>query len=196
MPLVAAVGAPTAARWEDVLNAGLAAFGLLLAWWVAGRIGVERLRDRFALVLLLGFGTQMWWVTTRGGVWRTGHLFAIILAMLMLAELFGKQRAFLLGLLIGMSFLTRAPTAFVAPAVALWYLVAASWARPASAAGCAGCHGAWLSLLLACAALAGRVLRLQPRAVRPARVRLRARDAARLAQARRQRACSPWSTCR
>ena len=60
-------------------------------------------------------------------MWHTGHLVAIILALLMLAELFGKQRALLLGLLIGMSFLTRAPTAFIAPAVALWYL----WASPA-----------------------------------------------------------------
>ena len=122
MPLVTVVGAVTADQWESGINAGFAAFGLLIAWWVSGRIGVERLRDRTALVVLLGFGTQMWWVTTRGGVWHTGHLIAIILAMLMLAELFGKQRAFLLGLLIGASFLTRAPTAFAAPAVALWYL--------------------------------------------------------------------------
>jgi hypothetical protein len=121
MPLVALVGAETAAAWESGINAGLAAFGLLLAWWVTGRIGVTRLRDRFGLVLLLGFGTQMWWVTTRGGVWHTGHLIAISLAMLMLAELFGRQRALLLGLLVGASFLTRAPVAFAGPAIALWY---------------------------------------------------------------------------
>jgi hypothetical protein len=126
MPLVAAVGAETADTWESGINAGLAAIGLLLAWWVTGRIGVARLRDRFGLVLLLGFGTQMWWVTTRGGVWHTGHLIAIILAMLMLVELFGRQRAFLLGLLVGASFLTRAPVAFAGPAVALWYWLLAS----------------------------------------------------------------------
>jgi hypothetical protein len=122
MPLVALTGPVTADTWESGINAGLAAVGLLLAWWVTGRIGVERLRDRFGLVLLMGFGTQMWWVTTRGGVWHTGHLIAIILAMLTLAELFGRQRAVLIGLLIGASFLTRAPTAFAAPALALWYL--------------------------------------------------------------------------
>src|SRR4051794_13941105 len=121
MPLVAITGAVTADQWESGINAALAAFGLLLAWWVTGRIGVARLRDRCGLVLLLGFGTQMWWVTTRGGVWHTGHLIAIILAMLMLAELFGKQRAVLLGLLVGASFLTRAPVAFAGPALALWY---------------------------------------------------------------------------
>ena len=125
MPLVALAGAETADHWESGINAGLAAFGLLLAWWVTGRIGVRQLRDRFGLVLLLGFGTMMWWVTTRGGVWHTGHLVAIILAMLMLAELFGKQRAFLLGLLVGASFLTRAPVAFAGPALALWYLLRA-----------------------------------------------------------------------
>ncbi len=135
MPLVALTGAVTADQWESGINAGLAAFGLLIAWWVAGRIGVEKLRDRLALVILLGFGTQMWWVTTRGGVWHTGHLFAIILAMLMLAELFGRQRAFILGLLIGASFLTRAPTAFVAPAVALWYLVDSAAFEPGASIG-------------------------------------------------------------
>ena len=134
MPLVAVVGADTADKWESGINAGLAAIGLLLAWWVTGRIGVARLRDRFGLVLLLGFGTQMWWVTTRGGVWHTGHLIAIILAMLMLAELFGRQRAILLGLLVGASFLTRAPVAFLGPAIALWYWLLApsegqSWLR-------------------------------------------------------------------
>jgi hypothetical protein len=125
MPLVAVVGAANADQWESGINAGLASIGLLLAWWVTGRIGVRQLRDRFGLVLLLGFGTQMWWVTTRGGVWHTGHLVAIILAMCMLAELFGKQRAFLLGLLVGASFLTRAPVAFAGPALALWYLLRA-----------------------------------------------------------------------
>jgi hypothetical protein len=136
MPLVKLTGAVVADQWESGINAALAAFGLLLAWWVTGRVGVRQLRDRFALVLLLGFGTQMWWVTTRGGVWHTGHLVAIILAMLMLAELFGKQRAFLLGLLVGASFLTRAPVAFAGPALALWYLLrpAVGWPAVGAAA--------------------------------------------------------------
>ena len=77
-------------------------------------------RDRLALALLLGFSTQIWWVTTRGGVWHTGHLVATILTLLLLIELFGKRRALLMGLLVGAAFLTRAPVAFAAPAVALW----------------------------------------------------------------------------
>ena len=83
---------------------------------------MDRIRERVALVLLLGFSTQVWWVTTRGGVWHTGHLVAMILTLLLIAELFGKARPVLLGLLVGAAFLTRAPVAFAAPAVALWFL--------------------------------------------------------------------------
>ena len=119
-PLVALVGPVTADQLEPGINAGLAAAVVGLAWWVAGRIGVERLRDRLALVVLLGFSTQIWWVTTRGGVWHTGHLIATILTLLLIAELFGRRRALLMGLLIGADFLTRAPVAFVTPFVALW----------------------------------------------------------------------------
>lgn len=129
VPLIALIGPDTAKQYEPVINAGLAAFGLLLAWWVTARVGVPRRLDRLGLVILLGFGTQMWWVTTRGGVWHTGHLVAIILAMLILAELFGKQRAVILGLLVGASFLTRAPVAFAGPAIALWYLLMADTTR-------------------------------------------------------------------
>ena len=51
---------------------------------------MDRIRERVALVLLLGFSTQVWWVTTRGGVWHTGHLVAMILTLLLIAEMFGK----------------------------------------------------------------------------------------------------------
>jgi hypothetical protein len=53
-------------------------------------------------------------------VWHTGHLVALILTLLLLAEMFGRRRPALLGLLIGAAFLTRAPVALVTPAVALW----------------------------------------------------------------------------
>lgn len=119
-PLVAVVGAVNADHLEPGINAGLAASVVGLAWWVAGRLGVGRLWDRFMLVVLLGFSTQVWWVTTRGGVWHTGHLIATILTLLLIAELFGRRRGLVMGLLIGADFLTRAPVAFVTPFVALW----------------------------------------------------------------------------
>jgi hypothetical protein len=125
VPLVALTGPSVADAWEPVINAFLAASVVGLGWWVAGRIGVDRLGDRLMLVILLGFGTQVWWVTTRGGVWHTGHLVAMILTLLLLAEMFGRQRAILMGLLVGAAFLTRAPLAFAGPVMALW--VVRSW---------------------------------------------------------------------
>ena len=121
-PIVAVLGAAGADHVQSGINATLAAIVVGLAWWTAGRLGVTRLWDRLALALLLGFSTQVWWVTTRGGVWHTGHLIAIILTLLLIVELFGRARPVLLGLLIGAAFLTRAPVAFAAPAVALWLL--------------------------------------------------------------------------
>ena len=110
------------------INAFIAALDVGVAWWVAGRIGVGRLRDRFALILLLG-STAIWWVTTRG-VWHTGHLVATMLLLLLLAELWGRKRPAIFGLLIGAAFLTRPPLAFVGPVFALWYL----WPPSGSAA--------------------------------------------------------------
>ena len=122
MPLVALIGPAEADQVEPAVNAFLAAAVVFLAFWTAGRIGVARIRDRIGLALLLGFGTQVWWVTTRGGVWHTGHLIAVILTLLLIAEMFGRRRPVLLGLLVGAAFLTRAPLAFAGPAMALWVI--------------------------------------------------------------------------
>ena len=119
MPLVALTGAQVADQWESGINATLAAIDVGLAWWLLGRIGVRSLVDRFWLVALLGFSTQVWWVTTRGGVWHTGHLIAIMLTLGCLIELWGSRRAWLIGLLAGAAFLTRAPLAFAIPFYAL-----------------------------------------------------------------------------
>ena len=52
-----------------------------MCWWLVGRLGVSRLRDRFWLALLFGFSTQILWITTRGGVWHTGQLIATLLTL-------------------------------------------------------------------------------------------------------------------
>jgi hypothetical protein len=119
MPIVAVFGPQVADQWETGINAALAASTVGLAWWFAGRAGVRSLVDRFFLVLLLGFSTQIWWVTTRGGVWHTGHLIATIITLLCLIELWGSRRAWIVGLLAGAAFLTRAPIAFAIPFYAL-----------------------------------------------------------------------------
>ncbi|HEY7522138.1 MAG TPA: hypothetical protein VH720_00590 [Candidatus Limnocylindrales bacterium] len=124
MPVVAILGPVTADQVESGINALLAAAGLGLGWLLLGRLGVERLRDRAWLVALLGFSTAIWWVTTRGGVWHTGQLIATILTIACLAELWGRRRAALIGLLAGAAFLTRAPLAFAIPFYALLLLPA------------------------------------------------------------------------
>ena len=83
------------------------------------RIGVRRLVDRLALTILFGFSTQILWVTARGGVWHTGQLVATILTLLCLIEVFGRQRAWIIGVIAGAAFLTRAPLAFAIPFYAL-----------------------------------------------------------------------------
>jgi hypothetical protein len=115
MPVVAVLGAVGADQVESGINALLAAGGVGMCWWLLGRVGVERLTDRLWLTVLFGFSTQILWVTTRGGVWHTGHLVATILTLACLIELWGRQRAWLIGLLGGFAFLTRAPLAFAMP---------------------------------------------------------------------------------
>ena len=119
IPLVAVIGPITADQWESGINAALAAMDVGLAWWLLGRIGVRSLADRFWLVALLGFSTQIWWVTTRGGVWHTGHLIATMLTLACLIEFWGSRRAWLIGLMAGAAFLSRAPLAFAVPFYAL-----------------------------------------------------------------------------
>jgi hypothetical protein len=121
MPVVAILGAVRADQIESGINALLAAGGVGLCWMLLGRIGVRRLFDRLALTILFGFSTQILWVTTRGGVWHTGQLIATILTFGCLIELWGRQRAMLIGLIAGAAFLTRAPLAFAIPFYALMF---------------------------------------------------------------------------
>lgn len=127
MPLVALTGPQVADQWESGINAVLAAASVGLGWWLLGRLGVRSLAARGWLVVLLGFSTQLWWVTTRGGVWHTGHLIATILTLGCLIELWGRRRAWLIGLLAGAAFLTRAPLAFAVPFYALLLADGAAW---------------------------------------------------------------------
>ena len=115
MPLVAVIGAVTADQLESGIDAVLAAACVGLCWMLLARIGVRRLVDRLALTILFGFSTQILWVTTRGGVWHTGQLIATILTLVCLIEVWGRQRAWLVGLFAGAAFLTRAPLAFAIP---------------------------------------------------------------------------------
>jgi hypothetical protein len=132
MPLIAIIGPVAADHAEPIINSILAATTVGMCWWFVGRVGVSRLRDRFWLTLLFGFSTQILWVTTRGGVWHTGQLIATILTFGCLLEVWGNRRAWLIGLLAGAAFLTRAPLAFAIPFYALLLLPGVTQ-RPVSA---------------------------------------------------------------
>ncbi len=112
MPLMVVISPEQATGWEAVINCSLAALDAALVWWLASRIGVERIRDRVWLAVLLMLGTDMWWVVVRGGVWHTGHLIATMLTLAALIECFGRRRPLLIGLLAGAAFLTRPPVVF------------------------------------------------------------------------------------
>ncbi|MFL5647727.1 MAG: hypothetical protein ACJ776_04970 [Chloroflexota bacterium] len=120
LPLVALIGPVTADHLESGINAVLAGAGVGMCWWLLGRVGVKRASDKVWLSALFGFSTQMLWVTTRGGVWHTGQLIATLLTFACLIELFGRRRAWLIGLCAGAAFLTRAPLAFAIPVYAIW----------------------------------------------------------------------------
>ena len=65
-------------------------------------------------------------------MWHTGHLIATFVTLAALIETFGRRRAWLLGLLVGAGFLTRAPLALAAPFFG-WVLAdrdRAAWRRP------------------------------------------------------------------
>jgi hypothetical protein len=160
MPLVAVIGPVTADQLESGINAVLAAACVGMCWWLLGRIGVRRAMDRLWLSILFGFSTQILWVTTRGGVWHTGQLIATILTLACLIELFGRQRAWLIGLCAGAAFLTRAPLAFAIPVYAIW-LAWPAWRPTGLDGGVPGAYvarardavpwGSWIELGLAVA---------------------------------------------
>ena len=185
MPLVALIGPVTADQFESGINAVLAG-GRRRA--CAGGCSAGSACGACATgsgsSLLFGFSTQILWVTTRGGVWHTGQLIATILTFACLIELWGRRRAWLIGLLAGAAFLTRAPLAFAIPFYALLLVrphrVAAA-SRSAAYIGAARTMPwrAWLWLALGVLPSIVVLLRVQPGPLRvAARVRLRARDAA------------------
>jgi hypothetical protein len=115
-PLVAVFGPERLDQWEQVVDSIFAAIDVGLCWWLMGRVGVRLIVDRiWTACFLFGVSTPILWVTTRGGVWHTGHLIAAMLILAALIETTGRRRSWLLGLLVGATFLTRAPLALAAP---------------------------------------------------------------------------------
>jgi hypothetical protein len=86
---------------------GAAAIGFF--WVAATQLGWS-FRFRAAMTALVALGTNFWWVATTGSVWMLAHVSAVFFLMAALVETTGKNRPWLLGLLVGLAGLSRLPT--------------------------------------------------------------------------------------
>lgn len=62
------------------------------------------------LTFAFAFGTVHWWSSVRVGVWFMAHIFSILFLGLSIFESLNKKRPYLMGLLLGSSFLCRTLT--------------------------------------------------------------------------------------
>lgn len=120
-PLPAAVALPFVALvGEWVTSAGmcrlLLAVAVLLFDGVARRASLRifekpmRPADHYLLVAFFAFGTAVWDSAARGGDWHFAHACAVCGLLLALMEFFGRRRAIVVGLAVGLAMLAR-PTA-------------------------------------------------------------------------------------
>ncbi len=114
MPLVALIGPVVADHGEPRSTALLAAATVGMCWWRSAGSASSGSATAW-LALLLGFSTQICGSRPAAACGTPATSVATILLMFLLAEMFGRQRAVLMGLLVGAAFLTRAPLAFAAP---------------------------------------------------------------------------------
>ncbi|MBM3156416.1 MAG: hypothetical protein FJ004_03935 [Chloroflexi bacterium] len=91
---------------------GAAAVGL---FWVAATQLRWSLSFKAAVTVLVAFGTNFWWVTTEGSVWMIAHASAVFFLMAALVETTGKNRPWMVGLLVGLAGLSRLPTFLAFP---------------------------------------------------------------------------------
>jgi hypothetical protein len=88
---------------------------------VLGRVGVAA-APRTWVVALCAAGTVLWWCASFPAVWMFAHIAGAMFFTLALAELFGKRRAWLCGLLLACAALSRFPAvlAFIPLAWLFW----------------------------------------------------------------------------
>ena len=67
------------------------------------------------MTILFGFGTIHWYLASIGKAWFFAHVVSFLFLTLAIYETMGKQRSFLIGLLLGASFWSRLPTVLSLP---------------------------------------------------------------------------------
>lgn len=92
----------------------LGALDVGLGWILLERLGVAR-GPRIWLTLFLFAGTDLWWCSELGDVWFFAHVVAVGCTFLILIELTGKRRGWLMGVLTVCAFETRFTLALAAP---------------------------------------------------------------------------------
>ena len=112
-PVPALVLLPAVAIWgtgtdEVRICMLMAAVGVALLWILLGRMQITGWK-RLLLTVLFAFGTVYWDVATTGTMWFFAEIVAVFFLLLSLIEYFGKRRAALTGLLLGLSVLSRLP---------------------------------------------------------------------------------------
>ncbi len=150
LPLVATLGVH---RTNPVLvGLAIGVFSGWLLWRLLRRLGVEQGAIPWLLIGYF-FGTVYWSCLTMGaGVWFTAHLVSTAALLGAIDEALGRKRGLLMGLYLGVSFLSRQLTALLAPFFVALLLEGegASWqARlrrlAGFAASCAVLGGAYLA---------------------------------------------------
>jgi hypothetical protein len=91
---------------------GAAAIGLF--WVAATQLGWS-FRLRLAMTALVALGTNLWWAAITGSVWSYAHVSAVFFLMAALVETTGRNRPWLIGLLVGFAGLSRLLTFLTFP---------------------------------------------------------------------------------
>jgi hypothetical protein len=112
-PMPAVVLLPFVAIWgldtdQVRISMLLGAINVALVWILLGRLGVDGFK-KWLLTILFALGTVHWEVATHGTTWFFAEVVAVFFLLLSLIEYFGRRRAFLVGLLLGFSVLSRMP---------------------------------------------------------------------------------------
>lgn len=112
-PMPAVVLLPAVAIWgvdtdQVRISMFIGAINVALIWILLGRLKVNG-RMRWLLTVLFGLGTVHWEVATHGTTWFFAEIVAVLFLLLSLIEYFGRRRAFLIGILLGLSVLSRLP---------------------------------------------------------------------------------------
>lgn len=119
MPIVAIKGLSTN---QTAVSVVLGAFEIALAWHLLGVLGLT-IKPRLWLTMFFAVGTTLWYEVTIGNSWNFVLVVSVAMTLLILNELFGARRPWLLGFLTGLAGLARNDLAPLCPLYALILLL-------------------------------------------------------------------------